>query len=231
MTYSDLEQRTLFALRNEETARAVREKYDYVFVDEYQDTSDVQEALVSKIAQNGNLFMVGDVKQSIYRFRQAEPRLFLEKYYAYGRGEGGKRLALTQNFRSKDTVIDFVNLIFERLMTGGDAEIEYDALARLNAGSADATGGEPVEIHLVDSAQKAQLQENAEEEEQRKWRRRNGRRADRAAHTGDDGGRSHPAVSGFCHSDAQRTRGFYPNVARFAGGRDSGLRGRFRGIL
>ena len=62
MTYSDLEQRTLFALRNEETARAVREKYDYVFVDEYQDTSDVQEALVSKIAQNGNLFMVGDVK-------------------------------------------------------------------------------------------------------------------------------------------------------------------------
>lgn len=167
MTYSDLEQRTLFALRNEETARAVREKYDYVFVDEYQDTSDVQEALVSKIAQNGNLFMVGDVKQSIYRFRQAEPRLFLEKYYAYGRGEGGKRLALTQNFRSKDTVIDFVNLIFERLMTGGDAEIEYDALARLNAGSADAAGGEPVEIHLVDSVQKAQPQENAEEEEQR----------------------------------------------------------------
>ena len=134
LTYADLEHRTLRALTDPAVARSVRERYDYVFVDEYQDTSDIQEALVRAICRGDNLFMVGDVKQSIYRFRLAEPRLFLEKYAAYGRGEGGLLLPLTRNFRSRRGILDFVNLVFERVMTGGDAEITYDAMARLNPG-------------------------------------------------------------------------------------------------
>lgn len=153
LTYSDLEHKTLRALANPAVARSVRERYDYVFVDEYQDTSDIQEALVSALCRGDNLFMVGDVKQSIYRFRLAEPRLFLEKYAAYARGEGGLLLPLTRNFRSRRGILDFVNLVFERVMTGGDAEITYDAMARLNSGlPEEETGDGPdVDILLVDA--------------------------------------------------------------------------------
>lgn len=152
LTYADLERRTLIALRDEETSRAVREQFDYVFVDEYQDTSDIQEAIVSRMARPDNLFMVGDVKQSIYRFRMAEPRLFIEKYARFRAGDGGQLLPLTRNFRSKPAVLEFVNAIFERAMTGGDAEIEYDALARLNPGLDASDPGQPVEIHLLERA-------------------------------------------------------------------------------
>ena len=134
LTYSDLEHFTLRALQDEELARATRQRFAYVFVDEYQDTSDVQEAVINAVCRGDNLFTVGDVKQSIYRFRLAEPRLFLEKYRAYGMGCGGSLLPLTRNFRSKRGILDFVNLVFQRLMTGGDSEIMYDALARLNPG-------------------------------------------------------------------------------------------------
>ena len=153
LTYADLEHKTLSALRRPETARAMREKYDYVFVDEYQDTSDLQEALIQCICRPDNRFMVGDVKQSIYRFRLAEPRLFMEKYDAYGRGEGGMLLPLTRNFRSRRGILDFVNMVFERAMTGGDSEITYDALARLNPGDADAPASETpdVDICLIDA--------------------------------------------------------------------------------
>ena len=152
LTYSDLERRTLIALQDDDTARMMRERFDYVFVDEYQDTSDIQEAIVSRICRENNRFMVGDVKQSIYRFRLAEPRLFIDKYIRYGRGEGGALLPLTRNFRSKPTILRFVNMVFERVMTGGDAEVEYDALARLNPGLPENESGAPVEIHLLQSA-------------------------------------------------------------------------------
>lgn len=150
LSYSDLEHRTLRALSDPDTARAVQESYDYIFVDEYQDTSDVQEALVKRIARENNLFMVGDVKQSIYRFRQAEPRLFLEKYARYGRGEGGVLLPLTRNFRSRPGILNFVNEVFSHAMRGGDSEIIYDELARLNPGDPELTGGE-VEMHLLEA--------------------------------------------------------------------------------
>lgn len=150
LTYADLERYTLLALQDEETARAMRERFDYIFVDEYQDTSDIQEAIVSRICRADNRFMVGDVKQSIYRFRHAEPRLFIEKYNHYLREDGGTLLPLTRNFRSRPTILHFVNMIFERIMTGGDAEVEYDALARLNPGQPDGDPGAPVEIHLLE---------------------------------------------------------------------------------
>ena len=162
LSYSDLEHRTLRALEDEAAARELREKYDFVFVDEYQDNSDVQEAIISRITRGDNLFMVGDVKQSIYRFRQAEPRLFLEKYAAYARGEGGALLPLTMNFRSRPGILRFVNHVFERAMTGGDSEISYDALARLNPGNAALDGG-AVAIHLLETHQEAETDEAAAE--------------------------------------------------------------------
>ena len=150
LSYSDLEICTLRALQDEAVARELRERYDHIFVDEYQDTSDLQEALIGRICRGDNLFMVGDVKQSIYRFRQAEPRLFLEKYEAYGRGEGGVLLPLTMNFRSRPAILNFVNHVFARAMHGGESEITYDSLARLNHGNADLTGGD-VHLHLLEA--------------------------------------------------------------------------------
>ena len=149
LTYADLEQRTLRALEKEPVADAARKRYSYVFVDEYQDTSDIQEAILTRVSRGDNLFMVGDVKQSIYRFRQAEPSLFLEKYRRYGGGEGGVLLPLTRNFRSDRSVLDFTNAVFERLMTGGDSEILYDEAARLRPGDDAAGPGAPVEIHVL----------------------------------------------------------------------------------
>ena len=154
LTYSDLEHTTLRALKKPEAARMMRERFDYIFVDEYQDTSDLQEALVQAVCRPDNLFMVGDVKQSIYRFRLAEPRLFMEKYEAFRRGEGGALLPLTRNFRSGRGILDFVNMVFERAMTGGDSEIVYDGMARLNPGDPDAPAPErpEVDICLIDEA-------------------------------------------------------------------------------
>ncbi len=149
LTYSDLEGRTLKALMKDDVSAAMRERFSHVFVDEYQDTSDIQEAIVSRIARRDNLFMVGDVKQSIYRFRQAEPSLFLDKYARYSNGDGGVLLPLTRNFRSERSVLDFTNAVFEKLMTGGDSEIVYDDAARLRPGSDDAPDGPPVEVHVL----------------------------------------------------------------------------------
>ena len=149
LTFSDLEHMALELLRQDEVAAAVRARYRYVFVDEYQDTSDVQEELVSRIARADNRFMVGDVKQSIYRFRQAEPALFLNCYRRYGAGDGGRLIALTRNFRSRPAILELTNRVFERAMNGGDAEIDYDALSRLNPGAQFEGQDPPVELILL----------------------------------------------------------------------------------
>ena len=163
LTYADLEHRTLRALKDPGAAAQQRARFDYIFVDEYQDTSDIQEALIRAICRDDNLFMVGDVKQSIYRFRLAEPRLFLEKYAAYAHGEGGMLLPLTRNFRSRRGILDFVNMVFERAMTGGDSEIVYDDMARLRPGDPDEDEADvpDVDIRLIDSAAEAEAADEA----------------------------------------------------------------------
>ena len=98
-----------------------------ILVDEYQDTNDIQEAFISLIS-NDNVYMVGDVKQSIYRFRNANPYIFKNKYDKYALGEGGMKIDLVKNFRSRDVVLDNINDIFDLVMdnTLGGAEY-YDS--------------------------------------------------------------------------------------------------------
>jgi len=153
LTFTDLERRALHVLKDETIRQAVREKYEYVFVDEYQDVSDVQEAILSAAARENGLFSVGDVKQSIYRFRHAEPTLFMGKYAAYRRDEGGRLIVLNRNFRSRKTVLDYTNCVFERAMRGGDSEIEYDDAARLYPGASFEGDDPPVELHLIDKTE------------------------------------------------------------------------------
>nr|WP_056943483.1 helicase-exonuclease AddAB subunit AddA [Levilactobacillus namurensis] len=116
----------------------LRKQYQEIMVDEYQDTNSLQEAILTAIAQpepHGNRFMVGDVKQSIYRFRQADPTLFMHKSDRYGASDAGELVTLAENFRSMKNVDDFTNLIFQQLMDRQLGEVAYagDALLKYGA--------------------------------------------------------------------------------------------------
>lgn len=116
-------------------------QFEEILLDEYQDTNMVQETIVSLIAKadRGNIFMVGDVKQSIYRFRLAEPKLFLQKYRSYQQKAStdgsGQRIDLAKNFRSRLEVVDAVNHVFRAIMKEKVAEMEYDPSAELVYGA------------------------------------------------------------------------------------------------
>ena len=115
-----------------------------IMIDEYQDSNGVQEALLTALSGerfgNPDLFMVGDVKQSIYRFRKARPELFIEKSKTYGETGEHRKIELNQNFRSRPQVLDSVNEVFDVLMREELGGVEYDADARLYAGAVYETG-------------------------------------------------------------------------------------------
>jgi ATP-dependent helicase/nuclease subunit A len=136
MDFADAEHYALEILKDDEVAEAYRERFSHIFIDEYQDSNVMQEALIRRINAGNSLFMVGDVKQSIYKFRLAEPELFMQKYEEYGRGEDREalRLDLNRNYRSKAPVIDAVNGIFRRIMSLETAGISYDENAALHRG-------------------------------------------------------------------------------------------------
>lgn len=129
--FNDLEHLTLKLLQDEETKSAVTERYKFVFVDEYQDTNPVQEAIVKGISQNAALFMVGDIKQSIYGFRGCDPTIFLNKYLRFKRGTDGHVEELNENFRSNSEILSFVNEVFDALMTEDFGRVDYAQTARL----------------------------------------------------------------------------------------------------
>lgn len=111
----------------------LRDHYQEIMIDEYQDTNPLQEKILMQLTnpQRKNLFMVGDVKQSIYRFREADPSLFLTKYSRYRQGKDGESIVLAENFRSMQNVTGFTNLLFEQLMDQQVGEIDYDKDAHL----------------------------------------------------------------------------------------------------
>lgn len=137
--FNDLEHLALSLLvdsngRRTNTAIALAERFDEIYVDEYQDCNSVQEAIFNAVSrkQDGkpNMFMVGDMKQSIYRFRGSEPTLFKNKFDAYpdyGTGDGKfNRIIMSKNFRSRSAVLDAVNSVFAQLMCDELGELEYD---------------------------------------------------------------------------------------------------------
>ena len=147
LDFNDLEHFALKILVDGEThapsrtAEELRRNYEEIMIDEYQDSNNVQEAIlraVSAEAEGGhNIFMVGDVKQSIYRFRMARPELFMEKYNTYTLEESERqRVDLHKNFRSRPQVLETVNDIFSRIMCRDIGDIAYDEKAALFPGAA-----------------------------------------------------------------------------------------------
>ena len=128
--FNDIEHFCLEILERSEAAQYYQNKFAYIFIDEYQDTNILQEEIISLIKGWDNLFMVGDMKQSIYKFRLAEPEIFKAKYQSYPNEEQSMKLDLNKNFRSKSTILAEINEIFEDLMD------DYDEDARLYPGVA-----------------------------------------------------------------------------------------------
>ncbi len=109
---------------NEEVLKELKNSYNEILIDEYQDTNDLQEMFISKI-ENNNVYMVGDIKQSIYRFRNANPSIFKNKYDNYAKSIGGKKIDLLKNFRSRSEVLDNINTIFNLIMTEECGSVNY----------------------------------------------------------------------------------------------------------
>ncbi|NMA93725.1 MAG: helicase-exonuclease AddAB subunit AddA, partial [Clostridiales bacterium] len=152
LDFSDLEHFALKILKNDEVRREYSEKFEYIFVDEYQDINSIQGELISAVSKGDNVFMVGDVKQCIYKFRNAEPEIFLECYRAYKAGGDGRVVDLSNNFRSKKEIIDFVNYIFEKLMTRDNCGMDYGEDEILVKGSSyEGPISYPPEFYLIDS--------------------------------------------------------------------------------
>lgn len=127
LDFNDLEKYALKILSNEAILSAVKQKYKYVFVDEYQDINNVQEKIISLVAGANNRFMVGDVKQSIYRFRLCDPDIFLQKYEDYGKGgKFDKLIKLNCNFRSDKNILKFVDEVFCGAMTEEFGGVDYE---------------------------------------------------------------------------------------------------------
>lgn len=125
-----------------EVSKKYKEKFVEIAVDEYQDSNLVQEYILNSISNGKNIFMVGDVKQSIYKFRQARPELFLEKYETYKlkgkedhKGEEGLKIQLFKNFRSRENVLELTNLVFENIMSRNLGDVDYTAEEYLNYGA------------------------------------------------------------------------------------------------
>lgn len=140
-------------------ALTLQEKYKEIMVDEYQDTNGVQEAILQLIASRStpDCFFVGDVKQSIYKFRLADPGLFMQKYKSYFQGSADcQRIDLAKNFRSRRNILDAVNCIFSQVMTETAAELNYGEAEMLRCGleyppcSEDQTLDSPIELTIID---------------------------------------------------------------------------------
>ena len=121
-----------------EIAKKYENKFEEIAIDEYQDSNLVQEYILTSVSRGNNIFMVGDVKQSIYKFRQARPKLFLDKYDSYKlepvNGEN-RKIQLFKNFRSRSNILDFTNLVFENIMSRELGNIEYNQDEYLNLGA------------------------------------------------------------------------------------------------
>lgn len=168
--YGDIEHYAIEILGHEDAAQIYRDQFAYIFIDEYQDSNYLQETIIGAIARPDNLFMVGDVKQSIYRFRMAEPDIFREKYGRYAVSEGpDAKIDLNDNFRSKGGVIEGVNYVFRDLMDG------YDEDAALHQGApTDKDIDYPVELYLLDRTEDVKDEQGEIDEElsSMKWQER-----------------------------------------------------------
>lgn len=134
LSFSDLEHYMLEILKDKTTRKNISNRYDYIFYDEFQDSNTIHHEIINLIKKENNLFFVGDVKQSIYGFRNAEPEIFIETYDNYALdGKISTKIDLSENFRSSPQILNFINFIFENTMSKNLGAIDYDENAKLKS--------------------------------------------------------------------------------------------------
>jgi len=140
-TFSDIAKMSIKIIKDNPRIREeLKNSFDEIMVDEYQDTSDIQEEFIGLISNN-NVYMVGDIKQSIYRFRHANPYIFRNKYDNYSKCNGGIKIDLLKNFRSRPEVLDDINLIFNLIMDTNIGDAEYKESHQMNFGNTNYVEG------------------------------------------------------------------------------------------
>ena len=164
LDFSDIEEKALKILKLG-AADIYRDYYKEVMTDEYQDSNSLQEEILNSIATDRDRFSVGDVKQSIYGFRLAEPGIFMKKYFDYYKDEKSERILLNKNFRSRKAVIDSINSIFKHIMHRETGGVEYDSEHELNFGASYSEDrlDNRSELILIDKDEEGEL-EGIEEE-------------------------------------------------------------------
>ena len=137
--FADISHYTIEILENfPQVRQEYQERFHEVMVDEYQDTNHIQERMLELLSNGHNRFMVGDIKQSIYRFRQADPKIFNEKFHSFAQdSEEGQLILLKENFRSSSEVLDATNDVFKHLMDEEVGEITYDGMHQLVFGNTE----------------------------------------------------------------------------------------------
>ncbi|MGI6326923.1 MAG: helicase-exonuclease AddAB subunit AddA [Saccharofermentanales bacterium] len=152
--FSDFEHLALVILREDEAGDYYRRRFKEIYVDEYQDTSSIQEAIIAMVS-GGNCLVVGDIKQSIYRFRHARPQIFIDRAAAYRNGEQGRLFVLNKNFRSVAGILSAVNDLFGQLMSREAGEIDYDQQQALQPHRENPPDGSPPVTLLLINRQPA----------------------------------------------------------------------------
>ena len=174
MDFNDIEHFALEILSKEGSADKYKEKYEEILIDEYQDSNLVQEYILNTISRQNNIFMVGDVKQSIYKFRGAIPELFLEKYEEYKAKEyiqegENLKIQLFKNFRSRENVLELTNIVFNNIMSKKLGDIDYTEEEYLNLGAEYLEGNNlEAELNIIDLKEEEESiykEENEETEE------------------------------------------------------------------
>ena len=190
--FNDIEHFALKILLNEDengniyetnVAKKYKEKFEEIAIDEYQDSNLVQEYILKSVSKGNNIFMVGDIKQSIYKFRQARPQLFLDKYASYKLKKEmefcndikGEKIQLFKNFRSRENVLNITNLVFKNIMSLKLGDIDYNETEFLNYGANFPVQEEAIkevgeckltaELHIIDLKQEEEsiYKDNVEE--------------------------------------------------------------------
>ena len=180
MDFNDIEHYALNILCKSDgenyVSKKYQDKYEEILIDEYQDSNLVQEYILNAISRKNNIFMVGDVKQSIYKFRGARPELFLDKYEKYKEKDlkenDGLKIQLFKNFRSRKNVLDITNIIFNDIMSKELGDIDYTEEEYLNLGAEYPEGNKlEAELHIIDSKEEVYQNEEDDEEDAKETER------------------------------------------------------------
>lgn len=157
---NDLEHYALKALSSPSVQKEMQSRFDYIFIDEYQDTNEVQEEIISRLTSNfTNIFMVGDVKQSIYAFRECNPQIFIKKEKQLLNNTSGEVIRLNANYRSDKDILNFNNLVFDNVMREQTCGIDYKNTSKFIFGESFTRSESkimPVNLCFINTQKKAE---------------------------------------------------------------------------